>query len=195
MGRMSSGIEKRLERCGRVCPAQLAFFLDNSLRRLLHRPQRLLAPFVRPGFVAADIGCGPGFFTLPMARLVGESGRVLALDLQPGMLAKLARKARRAGLTKRIRLGQSRENDLGMDEPVDFALAFWMAHEVADLPGFFSQIAARLKPGAFFLLVEPKMHVTEELFKEIVQIASGAGLKPFAAVKIRWSRSLLFQKP
>ncbi len=70
------------EEQGSVCPAELAGSLDNRMRRLLQNPLKILRPYVQEGMTALDVGCGPGFFTLPMAQLVGSSGRVIAADLQ-----------------------------------------------------------------------------------------------------------------
>lgn len=75
-----------------------------------------------------DVGCGPGFFTLDMARMVGPSGCVVACDLQAGMLERIRRKIQGTDLEKRVRLHQSGKDRIGLDLPVDFVLAFYMAH-------------------------------------------------------------------
>jgi 2-polyprenyl-3-methyl-5-hydroxy-6-metoxy-1,4-benzoquinol methylase len=46
----------------RVCPVELAHSLDNTLRRWLQNPQRILAPYIQEGMTVLDVGCGPGFF-------------------------------------------------------------------------------------------------------------------------------------
>jgi 2-polyprenyl-3-methyl-5-hydroxy-6-metoxy-1,4-benzoquinol methylase len=51
------------------------YFIDNRLRRLLHDPERLLGPYVTPGMTVLDVGCGMGWFSIPMAKLVGTQGR------------------------------------------------------------------------------------------------------------------------
>ena len=51
--------------------------LDNFLRRLTHKPQKILSPFIREGMTVLDMGCGPGFFTAELARLVEKrAGRL-----------------------------------------------------------------------------------------------------------------------
>jgi ubiquinone/menaquinone biosynthesis C-methylase UbiE len=128
-----------------------------------------------------------------MARLVGENGRVIAVDVQKVMLNKVDRNAKKAGLQSRILLHQSREDRLGITDKVDFALAFWMVHEVPDTRTFFMQIRDILKPDASFLLVEPKIHVSRSRYEEIIRTASEAGLKPDSKQKVWISRSMLFK--
>jgi ubiquinone/menaquinone biosynthesis C-methylase UbiE len=70
----------------RVCPVSLAGGLDNKIRRWLQNPRKILAPYIQEGMTVLDIGCGPGFFSIEMAQLVGKSGKVFAADLQEGML-------------------------------------------------------------------------------------------------------------
>ena len=176
----------------RVCPWWLSCVLYNPLRRLLHNPDRILAGLVQPGQTVMDIGCGPGHFTLAMARLVGDTGRVIAVDLQPKMLDMVRRRAERTGFSQRIRLHQCAPDRLGVEAQVDFAFAFWMVHEVPDGLAFLRQVAALLKPGAHFLLVEPRLHVTLERFDRTVQLARAAGLQPCAEPGITLSRAVLF---
>jgi ubiquinone/menaquinone biosynthesis C-methylase UbiE len=66
-----------------LCPAWLSFTLTNVLRRLAHDPVAILGPFLKEGDTAVDVGSGPGFFSVPMARMVGERGLVVAVDIQP----------------------------------------------------------------------------------------------------------------
>ena len=60
----------------RVCPASGAGFLANPLRKLIHSPEKILDRYIQPGDTVLDFGCGPGFFTVPMARMAGETGMV-----------------------------------------------------------------------------------------------------------------------
>jgi len=65
-----------------VCPVEKAGILDNRLRRLVQDPKIILKPYLKEGMIALDVGCGPGYFSLDMARMVGKTGRVIACDLQ-----------------------------------------------------------------------------------------------------------------
>ena len=176
-----------------LCPSWLSFTLTNIFRRMAHDPVRILAPFLKEGDMAIDIGCGPGFFTIPMARMVGERGMVVAIDVQPEMLEKTKRKAARTGLFGRIRLHLASSRSLGLDIKADFALAFWMAHEVDDPDRLFAEILAALKPDGVLLLVEPLMHVSERRFEDIASAARNAGFTCREAEVVRLSRAAVLR--
>ena len=86
---------------GNICPWWLCPTFDNPLRRLIQDPDRILAGLVQPGETALDIGCGMGYFSIPLARLVGPEGKVICVDLQEQMLAGVRRRAERAGVADR----------------------------------------------------------------------------------------------
>ena len=178
----------------RVCPWWLCHSFDNPLRRLFHEPERLLAPYVKTGMTAVDIGCGMGDFTIGLARLAGPEGKVVAVDLQQKMLDALARRARRAGLVDRIVLHRCRKDSLGVDGPADFVLVFWMAHEVPDKSRFFREIAALLKPGGRMLLAEPKFHVAKKGFTRTLAACGEAGFRIVTEPAISLSRAALLEK-
>jgi SAM-dependent methyltransferase len=130
--------------------------------------------------VVLEPGPGMGFFTLELARLVGPTGRVIAVDVQPRMLASLRRRARRRRLQDRIETRLATDGgmpiaDLGAR--VDFALAFAMVHEVPDPAPFFAEVAAALKPGGTLLLAEPKGHVKGPAFAATLELAQRYGLR------------------
>ncbi len=176
-----------------LCPPWLSFTLTNVFRRMAHDPARILGPFLRVGDTAIDVGSGPGFFTVPMARLVGENGLVVAVDIQPKMLEKTRRRAERAGVAGRIRLHLAAEDRLGLDVKADLALAFWMAHEIENLKVFFAEIRAALRPEGLLLLAEPLWHVPQGRYDEIVAAAVKAGFEPHETGAIRLSRAVLLR--
>jgi ubiquinone/menaquinone biosynthesis C-methylase UbiE len=100
------------------------FFNDNAFRRLLLPPRRLVAPFVREGDVVADLGCGPGFHTLALARAVGPRGKVYAVDPDESAIRAVQRKAGQLGL-RNVDARVTSASDLRFvaDGSVDFALA------------------------------------------------------------------------
>lgn len=116
----------------RVCPWWLGYFLSSPLRRLILDPQTVVKPFVREGMTVLEPGPGMGFFTLEMARLVGASGRVVAVDIQPKMLAGLHKRVAKAGLSSRVEARQASAQSLEIADQqghIDFTLAFAVVHE------------------------------------------------------------------
>jgi ubiquinone/menaquinone biosynthesis C-methylase UbiE len=170
--------------------------LDHPIRRLLQSPKRILGSLIRPGDTVLDIGAGPGFFTRPMAAMVGEGGTVIAADLQDEMLAILRERAEREGLLSRIRLHRSGPEILGLDGsgPVDFALAFYVVHEVPDAGRFFREVAALLRPGGKLLVAEPKFHVTAQDFQETLTAARAAGFHADKGPWVLFSRTAVLEK-
>ncbi|MBI5521101.1 MAG: class I SAM-dependent methyltransferase [Desulfarculus sp.] len=161
-----------------VCPWWFCYTFDNPLRRLVQDPVSTLKPFVQPGQTALDLGCGMGYFTLGLANLVGEGGRVVSVDLQDKMLAALKRRAAKQGLARRIEPRRCSTDSLGIEDlrgQVDFALAFWMLHEVPGRVGFVRQVAASLRPEGSFLVVEPKFHVRQADFAAELDLMVGQG--------------------
>jgi ubiquinone/menaquinone biosynthesis C-methylase UbiE len=126
-----------------------------------------------------------------MAKMVGESGKVIAVDVQEEMLQIVREKAVQQGLGSIIVAHKSDPNRIGLSEKVDFALAFYMVHEVPDAEAFLKEIASLLKPKGKLLIVEPKFHVSAAAFEKTIAIARQAGLRPVSEPKIRFSRSKL----
>jgi ubiquinone/menaquinone biosynthesis C-methylase UbiE len=174
-----------------VCPWWLASFLDNRLRKLLHDPKKVLGSYIEKGQTVVDIGCGPGLFSIGMAKLVGERGSVISVDIQDKMLERLKQKIERLGLTN-IKIHKATPDRIGISEKVDFALAFYMVHEVPDKTKFFSEVVSILNPKSKFLVVEPKLHVSASAFRDTIKMAS-SGLKPVSEPKIRLSRAVVFE--
>jgi len=177
-----------------VCPWWLAYSFDNPIRKLFHKPHQMLAPYVREGMTVMDVGCGMGFFSIGMAALVGDRGRVIAVDLQPKMLAVTKKRARRAGFENRVHTHLCQPDAIGVKDTVDFILTFWMAHEVPNQNGFFRQLMANLNPKGKLLIAEPRMHVGLTNFQEILARARTVGLKLTDQPPIRFSHSAVLEK-
>ena len=181
----------------RVCPWWLGYLLASPIRRLMHDPAKILAPYVREGMTVLEPGPGMGFFTLELARRVGASGRVIAVDLQPKMLEGLKRRAARAGLLERLEARPAAADSLGVADlagAVDFVLAFAVVHELPNAGPFFAQAAAALKPGGALLLAEPTGHVNADEFQAELRAAAQAGLEVAERPSIRRSRTTLLKK-
>ena len=177
-----------------ICPWWLAYTFDNPLRRYFHDPRVILTPYLREGMTAIDLGCGMGYFSRAMAKIVGDTGKVISADLQQEMLSITRKRAEKDGVARRIRFLLAKENNIGFTGQVDFALAFWMAHEVTDARNFFLQVYKILKPAGMLLIAEPKMHVTQARFDEILSCAQDAGFMITATPAIRLSRSVVLSR-
>ncbi len=180
-----------------VCPWRYAYLFDNPFRRLLHDPVKLLSSYVKPGMTVADFGCGMGFFSIAMAKLVGETGKVYSVDIQTEMhhvLQKRAQKKLPANVAKIIHPILATSNDLGLDVKLDFALSFWMVHETPDFREYIRSVAYLLVPGGHYLIAEPRHHVQLPEWQKTIDSGIGAGLKYLCDVKARGSYAGVFLK-
>lgn len=141
-----------------------------------------------------DAGCGPGFFSIDIARMVGSSGRVIAADLQEGMIAKLKEKICDTELGGRITLHKCQEDKIGVSESVDFVLAFYVVHELPDQTEFFNEVVSILKQNGRILIVEPPFHVSKKAFEETLEKARKPGLTLVERPKVFLSKAVLMRK-
>ncbi|MCK4911633.1 MAG: class I SAM-dependent methyltransferase [Thermodesulfovibrionales bacterium] len=176
-----------------VCPWWLAYTFDNPLRRLVHRPERVLAPYVRQGMSVMDVGCGMGHFSIGMARMVGPKGSVRSVDVQQKMLDTLMQRAQKAGVAERIHTLLCDADSLGMEEQVDFILAFWMVHESPDQARMLAEFKGLLNaPEGRLLVAEPRMHVSKQSFEAFVKNAESQGLILMERPRVAFSRAAVF---
>jgi ubiquinone/menaquinone biosynthesis C-methylase UbiE len=177
-----------------VCPWWLAYTFDNPLRRIFHKPEEIFSPYLTEGMTAIDLGCGMGYFSIGMAKIVGGSGKIISVDLQQRMLDTLKKRAEKTGVASRITTLLCDENSIGTNEKVDFALAFWMAHETPDEHNFLKQVHAILKQSGKLLLAEPKGHVTFSEFKKTLDTAQELGFTLIDSPVISLSHAAVLEK-
>jgi len=180
----------------RVCPWWFGYLLLGPIRRLRHDPSAILGPYVREGMTVLEPGPGMGFFTLELARRVGPTGRVIAVDVQPKMIGRLKRRAANANLAESIDARVTRAESMQLDplDSVDFVLAFAVVHEMPDAAAFFAEAAASMKPGARMLLAEPSGQVNDVEFDTEIEMAKRAGLEAEARPPILRARTALLRK-
>ncbi len=181
----------------KVCPVWAGYFLLIPFRNLGQNPKKILAPYINEGDKTLDFGCAMGFFSLPIARMVGTQGKVVCVDVQEKMIKKLQKRANKAGLLNRIEIRLCKQDSFSLENlnnEIDFALAFAVVHEVPDAATLFSAIYETLKPGGKLLVAEPKGHVSEQDFGTTVSVAEQTGFKVIVSPKIRQSRTVLLGK-
>lgn len=178
-----------------VCSVDQARGLDNSMRKWTQNPSKILAPYVKPNMIAMDMGCGPGFFTIPMAHLLNGKGKVVAVDLQQGMLDKLSKKLKGSKIASNIELFKCGADSIAYKGQVDFILAFYMLHEVPNQEVILSEFKSILKPDGKILVVEPWFHVNKKAFSSMLNKAHKLGFASENAASIFFSRSVILTKP
>lgn len=175
----------------RVCPVENAGVLDFNLRKLFHNPVKILKPYIKEGMTVLDLGCGPGFFSIEIAKMVGKAGRVIAADLQDGMLERVNLKIKNTQLVDTIKLHKCQNDTIGLTEKVDFIFVFYMLHEVPDQHKFINELKTLLKPNGKLFIVEPMFHVSNDDFRKSAEIVKQAGFNIAANPKVLLSMSLL----
>ena len=177
-----------------ICSHKFAFMLDNWIRKLFQNPEKILKEYINPGDTVIDMGCGPGFFTIDIARMVGENGKVIAVDLQKEMLARVSKKAARKGVFGRVAYHRCEPDRIGLDKKADFILAYYMVHETRDPDAFLQEAKTLLNKEGRLLVVEPKMHVSRPAFEEILEAGKKAGLRSIDFPLKKGGHSVLFAR-
>jgi len=175
-----------------ILTAWIDRILAKPIRYLLESPRRLLKGYVKTDMTVLDVGCGAGYYSLGMARLVGDQGRVIAVDTQAEPVAALREKAERAALSGRIEPRVCSEQSLDISDlasQVDFALAVYVVHHAKDTPSLMSSVYEALKPAGKFLVIEPKHHAsaTEREATESAAWLAGFALADHPSLKRDWA--------
>lgn len=181
----------------RVCPVWVGYLLLSPLRKWLQNPARILQPHVSPGMTVIEVGPAMGFFSIPLAQMIGPDGRLICIDVQEGMLRRLRNRAEKAGVAEVIETRLCPAESLGIDDlksKADFALLFAVAHEVPGQQKLFIELSSALKPGGTLLLAEPRGHVKPQAFEQSLTWAKESGLEVVDRPKIRSSQSALLRK-
>ncbi|MGA9406930.1 MAG: methyltransferase domain-containing protein [Bacteroidota bacterium] len=180
-----------------VCPWYIGYLLANPLRKLYQDPGKLLRPYVKTGMTVLEVGPGMGFFSIPMARLVGEKGKIYSVDLQERMLQTLRKRAAKKNVQHTIEARRCSESSLEVKDlsgSIDFALAFAVVHEIPDTQNLFKEICNALRQGGILLVSEPRDHVSREAFEKYRSIAEQAGFAVSETPAIRGSLSVVLKK-
>jgi ubiquinone/menaquinone biosynthesis C-methylase UbiE len=157
-----------------IFSAQKADSLDSKIRRLLQNPFKILTPFISEGMTVLDYGCGNGYFSIPLSKMVGNSGKIHSVDIQREMLDKLAIKLLKLEISNIIPTLKASER-LHFRALMDFAIAVYVVHEIPDKSGFFKEIFELLKPSGKLLVIEPDFMVSRRNFNKTLEFAKQVG--------------------
>jgi len=167
------------------------------LRSLIQNPKIILRDNIGPGMTVLDIGCGEGFFSLGMARMVGHDGKAVCVDLKTETIENLKARAKKAGLSGRIDARVCDDHGLKIDDltgQIDFALAFYVVHHAADIVRLMAQVHRALKSDGRFLVVEPRHHATADYCGTVKSRAQEAGFSITSYPKLMRNWAILLIK-
>ncbi len=145
----------------RIDPRHMERLLSPERRRW-HDPEAVLDTLgLHDGMDVADIGSGPGFFTLPLARRVAPGGKVYAVDVEPQMLEHLQKRAEEEGI-QNVEALLTEDGSIPLaDDQIDAALMVNVLHE-SDAPStLLSEVHRALRMGGTFAIVEWKKEQSE----------------------------------
>jgi ubiquinone/menaquinone biosynthesis C-methylase UbiE len=180
-------------------PAFISTFLDSGFRKMMQPPVKVIAySGIKPGMSVLEIGCGSGAFTIEAARIVGQQGKVYALDIQEDMLGKLRTKLARPGNSdiRNIEIINKSAYELPFKEnSLDLVFMVTVFQEIPDKQRALAQIKRALKPAGILAVSEflpdpdyPWRSTTERML-------SKAGFIFEAAYGNLWSYTVRFRKP
>ena len=178
-------------------PMWLGYLHLNPLRKLTHNPDKILGPYVNEAMTVADIGCAMGFFSLPLAKMVGANGKVICVDIEENMIRSLEKRAAKAGLSDRIKTIVCSDKSLGLEdfkEKIDFALALGVEHEIQGSSKFFSELNQAMKPAGRLLVAQPKWFVSKTDFERIVSVVKSNGFEVTDRPQMKGCMTVLLQK-
>ena len=167
-----------------------AAWLDRDEREAEEAPSKAIAALgIRPGAVVADVGAGSGYYTVRLARAVGGTGRVVATDLQPGMLALIRQKVESERLAN-VTLVQGRPDDPTLPAATfDLILMVDVYHELAAPQVFARRLKEALKPDGRLVLLEfrledPRVPIREVHKMSVEQVRQELGADGFRIERV-----------
>ena len=150
-------------------PGRMSFimisFIHETLYGLLRNSRRILhAAGLKPGQAVLEVGCGPGFFTVPAAKIVGPEGNILAFDVNPFAVKHVQNKIDVAGATNAKVIIADAANTGLSDHSFDLAFVFGLAHPLGNMEEIWQELHRVIKPGGM-LSIEGRLQAPEQYFR------------------------------
>ena len=132
-----------------------AGWLERTEREREEAPSKAIEALeLKPGMVVADIGAGSGYYTSRMAKKVAPSGRVIATDIQPGMIELLERRIKSEGLGNVTTILGAMDDPKLQANSIDLAIMVDVYHELQQPQLFLQRLKPAFKPGGRLVLLE-----------------------------------------
>ncbi len=162
------------------CPSWLSWMLEigGTRDRPFGRGRAIDELDLRPGLRVADVGCGPGVLTLPIARAVAPGGEVVALDMQAKMLDRMRRRVDKAGVTNVHTVCAGAGDGQLPREYFDRAVLSTVLGEIPERVRALREIRDALKPGGYLVVAEVFGDPHYQFKRKVIQLAREAGLDP-----------------
>jgi ubiquinone/menaquinone biosynthesis C-methylase UbiE len=183
----------------RPAPFVIDPFLNSPLRYLVQPSARVIERSgIKPGMTVLDLGCGSGAFTLPAARVVGERGKIYAIDIQLVMLRQLERRLARAGShdINNVELKQASAYELPLpDESLDLVMSVAAFQEIPDKLRALREVKRVLKKGGTLALTEFVPDPDYPLATTTIKQGKAAGFVFEVKLGNFWDYTIRFKKP
>jgi len=150
-------------------PGKLSFtmisFIHETLYELLRNPKKILhVAGLRPGQAVLEVGCGPGFFTVPASNIVGIEGSIVAFDVNPFAVKHVQNKIAGAGATNAKTIIADAASTGLPDHSFDLAFIFGFAHPLGNMGEIWQELHRVIKKGGI-LSIEGRSQPPEQYFK------------------------------
>jgi ubiquinone/menaquinone biosynthesis C-methylase UbiE len=177
------------------CPSWLGWMLENPLTESGRWQTAVSRLDLRPGMKVLDVGCGPGRLTIPVARVLGADGQVVAIDIQPAMLRRAKQRAEAAGLNnihfRQVAAGQGHLEKTRYDR----ALLVTVLGEIQNREAALKEIFNALKPGGMLSVSEVIFDPHFQSRGTILRLAGAVGFQDKQFFGNRFAFTLNLEKP
>jgi ubiquinone/menaquinone biosynthesis C-methylase UbiE len=167
-----------------------AGWLERAEREEEEAPSKAIEALeLKPGMVVADIGAGSGYYTSRMAKKVAPSGRVLATDIQPGMIELLERRTKAEGLSNVTTILGAMDDPRLQPGSIDLAIMVDVYHELQQPQLFLQRLKPAFKPGGRLVLLEfrkedPKIPILEVHKMSVAEVRAELEAEGYAIERV-----------